>query len=309
MARFTLSIVVPVFNEEKNIQPLLDRLIPVVEPYDYELIFIDDGSTDGTVAAIKTVCKQNHRVKLLRFSRNFGHQRALSAGYMASKGSCVVSMDADLQDPPEVIPLMIEKWQQGAKIVYGKRLTRKVDTWFKAATARAFYAFINVLSTVPIPKDVGDFRLLDRVVVDFLNKLPEQSRFLRGLVAWSGYNAEYVEYDREERFAGETHYPLRKMVAFAFDAITTFSTKPLRIASFMGFVAASFGFLGIIYAVLGRIFLPEYWVTGWTALFVAITFIGGVQLITIGIMGEYIDKIYTEIQKRPMYIVSERVNI
>ncbi|MCX7997059.1 MAG: glycosyltransferase family 2 protein [Patescibacteria group bacterium] len=309
MNHFTLSVIVPVYNEEKNIDSLLKRLLPVLEPYDYELIFIDDGSQDTTASKIKQYCSTDKRIKLIRFSRNFGHQRALSAGYAKATGDCVISMDSDLQDPPEVIPSMVEKWQKGAKIVYGKRMKRDVDSWFKVITARGFYWFINTLSTVPIPKDVGDFRLLDRVVVDFIVHLPEQSRFLRGLVAWSGYPAAYVEYDRGERHAGETHYPFGKMVAFAFEAITTFSTKPLRIASWMGFIGATFGFLGIIYAVLGKIFLPDYWVTGWTALFVAITFIGGVQLITIGIMGEYIDKIYTEIQKRPMYIISEEVNL
>ncbi len=309
MTNFHLSVIVPVYNEEKNIQPFLERLISVMKPYHYEVLFINDGSSDKTAQVIKDLCKENKHIKLLSFSRNFGHQKALSAGYKYAKGDCVVSMDVDLQDPPEIIPEMIEKWQTGAKIVYGKRRKRDVDSWFKVTTARAFYNFINLLSTIPIPKDVGDYRLLDKTVVEFLNDLPEHSRFIRGLVAWSGYPSAYVEYDRDERYSGATHYPFTKMVAFAFEAITSFSSKPLKIATYLGFGAATIGFLGIIYAILGRIFLPSYWVTGWTALFVAIMFLGGVQLITIGIVGEYIDKIYIEIQKRPMYVINETVNV
>ena len=309
MSNFLLSVIVPVYNEEKNILPFLKRLLPVIEEHKYEIVFINDGSTDNTPEIVKQVCRDNHHVKLLSFSRNFGHQKALSAGYKFAKGDCVVSLDVDLQDPPEIIPEMIAKWQKGARIVYGKRRKRDVDSWFKVTTAKAFYAFINMLSSVPIPKDVGDYRLVDRIVVDFLNDLPEQSKFFRGLVAWSGYPAAYVEYDRDERHAGNTHYPFTKMVAFAFDAITSFSTKPLKIATYLGFGAATIGFFGIIYAILGRIFLPSYWVTGWTALFVAIMFLGGVQLLTIGIVGEYIDKMYVEIQKRPLYIINETVNV
>jgi dolichol-phosphate mannosyltransferase len=309
MSDFLLSIVIPVYNEEKNIDPLLERLLPIIKDYKYEVIFANDGSKDGTVEQIKEAAHKNKHIKLISLNRNFGHQMALSAGYKVAKGDCVVSMDADLQDPPEVIPQMVKKWEDGARIVYGKRIKRDVDTFFKVFTARAFYTFINLLSDVPIPKDVGDFRLIDKKVVDFLNDLPEHTRFLRGLVAWSGYPSAYVEYERDSRFAGETHYPTGKMIKFAFEAITTFSTKPLKIATYAGFLCATFGFFGIIYAIFGKIYLPSYWVTGWTALFVAILFFSGVQLITIGIVGEYIDKIYVEIQKRPMYIVSETVNI
>lgn len=309
MSDFLLSIVIPVFNEEKNIDPLLERLLPIIKDYKYEVIFANDGSKDSTAEKIKEAAAKNKHIKLISLNRNFGHQMALSAAYKVAKGDCVVSMDADLQDPPEVIPQMVKKWEDGARIVYGKRVKRDVDTFFKVFTARAFYTFINVLSDVPIPKDVGDFRLIDKKVVDFLNDLPEHTRFLRGLVAWSGYPSAYVEYERDARFAGETHYPTTKMIKFALEAITTFSTKPLKIATYSGFICATFGFFGIIYAILGKIYLPSYWVTGWTALFVAILFFSGVQLITIGIVGEYIDKIYVEIQKRPMYIVSETVNM
>ena len=234
---------------------------------------------------------------------------ALSAGYKHAKGDCVVTMDADLQDPPEVIPEMIEKWQEGAKIVYAQRRKRDVDSASKQWTARWFYSFMNFMSDTPIPYDVGDFRLIDRAVVDILNDMREHSRFLRGLVAWSGYPSAYVEFDRAHRHSGETHYTLSKMISFAFDGITSFSTKPLRLATYAGFTTGVLGFVGIIYAIVGRLFFEAYWVTGWTALFVGIMFIGGVQLITIGIMGEYIGKIYREIQNRPMYIINESVNI
>lgn len=308
-SHFLLSVVIPVFNEEKNIHALLERLVPIISDYSYEIVFVSDGSRDKTVEIIKEVCAKNKHVKLVAFNRNFGHQFALSAGYKHAKGSCVISMDADLQDPPEIIPEMIGKWEQGARIVYAQRRKRDVDNVVKKATARWFYSFINFLSDTPIPYDVGDFRLLDRKVVDFLNDLPEHSLFLRGLVAWTGYPSAYVEFDRAHRHSGKTHYTLSKMLSFAFDGITSFSTKPLKIATYAGFTAAILGFFGIFYAVVGRLYFEAYWVTGWTALFVGIMFIGGVQLITIGIVGEYIGKIYVELQRRPMYIINETVNV
>jgi dolichol-phosphate mannosyltransferase len=303
-----VSIVIPVYNEQGNIDPLLKQLIPVVKKYKYEIIFVDDGSTDGTVGEIIAHTKSN-TVKLISFRRNFGHQMALDAGYKKSRGSCVISMDADLQDPPEIIPQMIEKWDAGALVVYAKRIKRNVDTPFKRLTARTYYGLVNVLSDTPIPKDVGDYRLLDRKVVDFINDLPEQSRFLRGLVAWGNFPSATVTFDRARRNRGETHYTIGKMINFALDGMTSFSTKPLQISSYLGFGTASIGFLGIIYAILGRLFLPEYWITGWTALFVGIMFLGGVQLITIGIIGEYIGKIYKEVQKRPRYVIKQTVNL
>lgn len=313
MSSFLLTIIIPVFNEEDNILPLLERILPIVKNLSYEIIFVEDGSSDGTVNKIKKEALHNPHIKLVSFMRNFGHQMALTAGYVFAKGDCIVSMDADLQDPPEVVLEMIKKWQAGAKIVYAKRKERDVDSAFKKTTASLFYRFINFLSETPIPQEVGDFRLLDKEVVSFLNSLPEQSRFLRGLVAWGGFRAEYVYYNREKRFAGKTHYPFSKMVNFALDGITTFSTKPLRIASYFGFVSATIGFLGILYALVGKIFQPSFfphdWVTGWTGLFIGIMFMGGVQLITIGIIGEYISKIYKEVQKRPKYLIQEKVNL
>lgn len=310
MQNFLLSIVIPVFNEELNIDPLLKRLFPVLKNYDYEIIFVSDGSKDNTDAIIKKYAKKNNRIKLISFTRNFGHQMALTAGYEASKGDCVISMDADLQDPPEIIPTMLEKWQKGAKIIYAKRdEKRNVDSFIKKKTARLFYRFINFLSDTPIPNNVGDYRLLDRDTLNFLNSLPERSRFLRGLVAWGNYPTEYVYFKREKRFAGETHYTLSKMVNFALDGITSFSTKPLRIASYVGFTTATLGFLGIIYELIRKLIHPQLYVLGWTGLFVSIMFLGGIQLITIGIIGEYVGKIYQEVQKRPQFLVKEKVNL
>jgi len=306
---FLVSLIVPVYNEEKNILPFLNRLKPILNQYQSEIIFVDDGSSDTSISLLKQEAAKNHQLKVISFYRNFGHQKALSCGYQFAKGDCVISMDADLQDPPEIIPSMIDQWQKGAKVVYAKRSTREVDSFFKQQTANLFYRFINFLSDTPIPNNVGDYRLLDREVVNFINLLPEQARFLRGLVAWGNYPSEYVYFKREKRFAGKTNYTLSKMINFALDGIISFSVKPLKIASYFGFASAGLGFLGIVYAVLGRIFLPRYWVTGWTALFVGIMFLGGIQLLTIGIIGEYIGRIYQEIQHRPHYLIKEKINL
>lgn len=305
---FLLSIIIPVFNEKDNISPLIKRLVPVVKNYKYEIIFVNDGSTDTTEKEIKKLTQKNPQIKLISFYRNFGHQMALSCGYEVSSGDCVVSIDSDLQDPPEIIPEMIEKWKNGVMVVYAKRKTRKVDNLFKRISASFFYKTINFLSDVPIPKDVGDFRLLDKVVVDYLNSLPEKSRFLRGLVAWGGYSSTFVYFNREKRNAGNTHYTFSKMMNFALDGITSFSLKPLRIATFFGFLAALIGFLGMIYAIIEKIYFPQFVVTGWAAIFVGLMFLGGVQLITIGIIGEYIGKIFTQVRKRPSYTIKEKVN-
>lgn len=304
-----VSIIIPVYNEERNIDPLIQTLTQTLARYEYEILFIDDGSTDNTVASIAIHTKANKALKLISFYRNFGHQMALAAGYENAHGDCVISMDADLQDPPEIIPELITKWESGAKIVYAKRKNRDVDSPFKKLTAYLFYKCINLLSDEPIPQEVGDFRLLDRDVVDFLNNLSEKPRFLRGLVAWGGFPAEFVYFSRMRRNAGHTHYTFSKMMNFALEGITSFSTKPLRISIYLGFTSAFVGFIGVLYAILGRIFFAQYWVTGWAALFVGIMFMGGVQLITIGIIGEYIGKIYSEIQKRPRYIIRSRINI
>lgn len=310
MNNFLLSIIVPVYNEEQNILPLLKRLAPVLKNYLHEIIFIDDGSEDKTAQEIKEIAKKNQNVKLIAFSRNFGHQMALSAGYETAKGDCVISMDSDLQDPPEIIPKMIQAWQKGVKVVYAKREKRDVDGIFKRITARFFYKLINFLSDFPIPQEVGDFRLLDREVVEYLNNLSEQSRFLRGLVAWSGQPAAFVLFKREKRFAGETHYTFSKMMNFALEGITSFSTKPLRMATYFGFLVSALSVLIVFTKTVQHfVFNQGDWLPGWASLFFSIVFLGGVQLITIGIIGEYIGKIYKEVQKRPQFIIKEKANV
>ncbi len=306
---FLLSIIIPVYNEKNNIKPLLQRLLPIIKNYKYEVIFIDDGSTDNTNSEIKKYTSKNTNIKLISFYRNFGHQMALSCGYSKASGDCVISLDSDLQDPPEIIQNMIDQWKKGDLVVYAKRETRSVDNLFKRISASFFYNLMNFLSDIPIPKDVGDFRLLDRKVVDYLNSLPEQSKFLRGLVAWGGFPASFVSYDREKRNSGQTHYTFGKMVNFALDGIISFSVKPLRLATFFGFLAAFIGFLGMLYAIIGKFYFPQDLVSGWAAIFVGLMFLGGVQLITIGIIGEYIGKIFTQIQNRPNYTIKEKLNI
>jgi len=309
MEKIALSFVIPVYNEEKNIAPLLKRLIPIAKKYDYEIIFVDDGSKDQTAINIKKEIEKNRKIKLLCFYRNFGHQMALSAGYETCRGNAVISMDADLQDPPEIIPKMVEEWLKGNKVVYAKRSKREVDGFLKKVTAQFFYRFINFLSDTRVPTDVGDYRLLDREVIDFLNALPDRSRFLRGLVAWGSYPSSFVFFEREKRFAGHTHYGWFKMINFALEGITSFSIKPLRISTYLGIASGILGFFGIVYELIMKMISPESFVIGWTGLFTAIMFIGGIQLITIGIIGEYVGKIYSEIQKRPKYLIKEKVNI
>jgi len=306
---FFISVVIPVFNEEKNIKPLLERLLPIVKIYDFEIIFVSDGSTDKTEEIIKNEAKKDKRIKLISFFRNFGHQMALSAGYNNAKGDVVISLDADLQDPPELIPKMIDEWQKGAKIVYAKRDKREKDSFFKRSTAQIFYKLINFISDVPIPQNVGDFRLLDRQVIEFLNNLSEKPRFLRGLVAWPSFPSNFVYFKREKRFSGKTHYPLSKMINFALEGITAFSIKPLRLATYLGFLTSFLAIFIIIFKLFQHFILKQGdWLPGWASLFFSIVFLGGVQLITIGIIGEYVGKIYQEIQKRPNYLIKEKVN-
>ena len=309
MRSFTLSIVVPAKNEAENIKVLYQRLTKSLTGQDFELLVINDGSTDATAQTVSRLAKKDKKVKLINLSRNFGHQKALAAGYKYASGRAIVTIDADLQDPPEIIPKMIEKWQQGAKIVYGKRRSRKIDTRFKKTSAALFYKLINWLGDTEVPVQVGDFRLLDREVVKILNKMPEHSKFWRGLTGWIGFRTDYVDYDRAERGAGETNYPLTKMIALAWDAVTSFSTKPLKMTTYIGLATAGIGLMGIVYALARRLFFPpEYYVTGWTALFIAVLALGGVQLISLGIIGEYLSRIYEEAQNRPDYIVKSTVN-
>lgn len=302
-----LSVVIPCYNEEEVIQETIKRLkffCNELSNLDVELIFIDDGSRDRTREMIKSFAATDTRVKLIGFARNFGHQIAVTAGIDAAAGDAVVLIDADLQDPPEVIHEMIAKWQQGYDVVYGTRSQRKGESAFKLLTARGFYRLLNMLSDVPIPLDTGDFRLMSQDVVNTLRAMPEHDRFVRGMVSWVGFKQIALPYKRVGRFAGESKYPLAKMLRFAIDGILSFSTKPLQLSITLGMLSASLALAGIVYAIYLRVF-TSIWVEGWTALMIAILFIGGVQLVSVGILGEYIGRIYNEVKNRPLYVVQE----
>jgi len=304
-----LSIIVPCYNESEVIDQTVNRLKAIFanqKDIAAELIFIDDGSKDQTQQILRKYADEDKRIKLICFSRNFGHQMAVTAGIDAASGDAVVLIDADLQDPPEVIHEMIEKWREGYDVIYGTRTERLGESVLKIATARGFYRLLNKLSDVPIPLDTGDFRLMSRAVVDTLKAMPERDRFIRGMVSWVGFRQTSLPYKRQERFAGYSKYPLAKMVRFASDGILSFSTKPLQIAVGLGLLAAALALIGIVYALILRIF-TSIWVEGWTALIIAILFIGGIQLVCIGILGEYIGRIYNETKRRPLYVVKEYV--
>ena len=303
----TLSIVVPVFNEEAILDTLYARVVAVLERSGerFELVLVDDGSRDRSWEKMTAAATRDPRVVLVRLSRNFGHQVAISAGVDAARGEAVVLMDADLQDPPEVILEMIARWREGYDVVYGRRSRRLGESWFKRATAAAFYRVIRRLTSVDIPADTGDFRLMSRRVVDVLKRLEERNRFVRGLVAWIGWRQTAVEYERAVRLAGETKYPLRKMVRFAADAIVSFSIAPLRVATALGLVVSTLSFGYAVYAVLARIFDWDV-VQGWASLMVAVLFLGGVQLISLGVIGEYVGRVYDEVKRRPLYVAEVR---
>jgi len=305
----SLSIVIPCYNEQEVLDETLKRLTAFCEATSdlaIELIFVDDGSTDATRQRLIHHTHQDSRAKVICFARNFGHQVAVTAGVDAARGDAVVLIDADLQDPPEVIHDMVALWRQGYDVVYGTRTERPGESAFKRATARVFYRLLNRLSDIPIPLDTGDFRLMSRSVVDTLRAMPEKDRFVRGMVSWVGFKQIALPYSRAERFAGESKYPLRKMLRFATDGILSFSTKPLQLSVGLGMVCAIFALIGIVYALAMRLF-TNIWVEGWTAMMIAVLFMGGVQLICVGILGEYVGRIYNEIKRRPLYIVDEYV--
>lgn len=302
------SIIVPVYNEEEVIMETYRRLTKVMdstgEPY--EILFVNDGSRDQTFQLAEEICKGDPRIRIINFSRNFGHQIAVTAGMEYSKGQAVVIIDADLQDPPEVIPLMIEKWKAGYDVVYGKRLKRKGETFFKKATAKLFYRFLNHMTNVDIPVDTGDFRLIDRKVCDTMNSLTEKNRYVRGLVSWVGYRQTGVEYVREERFAGETKYPLKKMLKLAGDAMLSFSYKPLKIAGLVGGLLSAASFIYLIIIIYQRLF-TDTTITGWASTLVVMLFFNGVTLVMHSITGEYIGRIYEETKNRPLFIVRDTI--
>ena len=304
-----LSVVVPCYNEEEVMLASYERLHTVLQglsAYRHELIFVNDGSRDRTLQLLREIAAKDPQVKVLSFSRNFGHQIAITAGLDNCKGDAAVVIDADLQDPPEVIAEMVKAWEEGAEVVYGKRHVREGESAFKLLSAKYFYRFINRLADVDIPLDTGDFRLMDRRALDAFLGMREQHRFVRGMVAWVGFRQLALEYDREPRFAGVTKYPLKKMLRLATDAILGFSNVPLRLATIIGFLTSILAFAGILYTLYAKLF-TEATVQGWTFLMIAILFIGGITLLVLGIIGEYIGRIYSEIKRRPLYIVSEKI--
>ncbi|WP_082827183.1 glycosyltransferase family 2 protein [Rhodanobacter thiooxydans] len=304
-----ISIVIPCFNEEEVIEETHRRISALAASqlaYEFEFVFIDDGSHDQTLRHLRNISTNDERIRVLVFSRNFGHQLAVTAGIDEACGDAVVLMDSDLQDPPEVVPAMLEKWRDGYQVVYGVREDRPGEPRFKLWSAHLFYRFLNRLSDTPIPLDTGDFRLMDRSVVDVLRSLTERDRFVRGLVSWVGFRQFALPYRRSQRFAGTTKYPLRKMIRFASDGIISFSTKPLKVAMHAGICFAGLACVGIIWALLTRLFTNN-WVPGWTATIIAVLFLGGLQLLCTGILGEYIGRAYMQGKGRPLYIVSERL--
>jgi len=300
------SVVVPAYNEQEVIKATYDRLTKVMKDMgeSYELIFINDGSKDRTAELIAEFCENDASIRLINFTRNFGHMSAISAGMENAKGQAIFVIDADLQDPPEVFPEMAAKWKEGYHVVYGKRTKRKGESIFKKLTAKVFYRFLRRMTSVDLPSDTGEFRLIDRKVCDVVNSLPEKSRYIRGLVSWVGFKQIPVEYVREERFAGETKYPFRKMLTFAMDAVTSFSHKPLKLATGLGLSISLISFLYILYVIYQRYFTDRT-IDGWASTIAAILFTQGIVLMILGLMGEYIGRIYKELQNRPNYIIQE----
>ena len=304
------SVVIPVYNEEEVVNECYSRIKKVMDSTNekYEIIFVNDGSKDNTRQMLKEICRVDGNVKLIDFSRNFGHQSAITAGMNYSIGQAVVVIDADLQDPPEVILRMLEKWREGYQVVYGKRLKREGESIFKKATAKVFYRILARLTEFDIPVDAGDFRLIDRKVCDALNKMDEKNRYVRGIISWLGFNTTYVEFVREKRYAGKTKYPFRKMLKFATDAVVSFSYKPLRITSYLGMALSGVSFIYLIIALFLKLFNVIDTVQGWMSIVAISLFFNGIVLLVLGIMGEYIGRIYDEVKARPLYVVNEFVN-
>jgi len=300
------SIVAPIFNELENLPVLYDRICTVMNKTEglWELILVDDGSIDGSTDIIRELAKKDNRIVPVIFARNFGHQIAVTAGLDYSQGDAVVIIDSDLQDPPELILELIEKWNQGYEVVYAVRADREGETWFKTFTASFFYRLIYRITDVKIPMDTGDFRLMDRKVVNVMNSMREHHRFLRGMSAWVGFKQIGVEYKRAARLAGTTKYPLKKMLKLALTAITGFSYVPLQLATYLGFISAAISIVAIPIVVFLRISGSNSFFGQATTL-IAVLFFGGVQLISLGILGEYIGRIYDEVKGRPLYITSE----
>lgn len=309
-----VSVVIPVYNEEQVIEECYIRVSKVLyslrdKDYDYEIIFVNDGSKDKTLEILERISKDDTKIKVVSFSRNFGHQMAVTAGLKYTNGDAVVIMDSDMQDPPELIPDMLILWTQGNDVIYGKRKTREGESPFKLLSAKAFYNTLNKLSDVEIPKDTGDFRLVDRKVIDVINNLPEHNKFLRGLFSWVGFKQKAFEYERKERFAGKTKYPLNKMLRLANDGIISFSTKPLKLVGGLGIISVIISFIILVYSIISFACNWGNLTSGWTSIMVTMTFLGGSILLSLWMIGEYIARIYDETKQRPQYIIEKTINI
>lgn len=301
-----ISVIVPVYNEAQGIRHFHERATAALEKLeglDYELVYVDDGSKDGSFEIIKSFTALDPRTLVIKLSRNFGHQVAITAGLDYARGDAVVFIDADLQDPPEFIAELVSKWLEGYDVVYARRTQRRGETPFKLITAAAFYRVLRTLANIDIPPDVGDFRLISRRVAEQLRGMREKDRFIRGLVSWVGFKQTSALYQRDERFAGETKYPLKKMIKFALDGLTSFSTAPLHLAMWLGYSASGLAFLYLVSVFVQ--FLLGFTVQGWATIMVAVLFLGGVQLICLGILGEYVGRVFNEVKPRPVYIVEE----
>ncbi len=306
--KFLLSVIVPMYYEQEVARECHRRLTEVLDgKYDYELIYVNDGSTDNTLPILKELAAQDKRVRVISFSRNFGHQVAVTAGVHHAKGDALVIIDADLQDPPELIPEMVRMWQDGWEVVYAKRKRRKGESAFKLFTAKMFYKTLRMLTDIDIPADTGDFRLIDRKVAEAFKQMPERSRFIRGMIAWLGFKQTPIEYERDARFAGETKYPLKKMLKLASNGILSFSTQPLRLVMQVGMMAVVVSLGLLVYAIISK--ATGHADTGWASLMVTVTFLGGVQLISVGVLGQYLARMFEESKSRPLYVISETVNL
>ncbi|AHJ95697.1 glycosyltransferase family 2 protein [Hymenobacter swuensis] len=303
-----LSVIIPIYNEEENIPALYERLRGVLDPMQlpggYEFIFINDGSRDQSLALIQTLATRDERVRYINFSRNFGHQIAVTAGLDCTRGEAVAIIDADLQDPPELIPQLYATLREGYEVVYAKRRSRQGESAAKKLTAKLFYRLLANITHISIPVDTGDFRVISRKVVEALRRMPEQSKFIRGQISWIGYRQTYLEYDRAERAGGETGYTYRKMMKLALDGITAFSDFPLKVATISGFLVSGVAFTVMLYTLYSRFVTRDY-EPGWASLMISILFLGGVQLIAVGIIGEYIARLNANVRQRPLYIVSD----
>jgi dolichol-phosphate mannosyltransferase len=307
--RRLVSVVTACFNEQANVGTLYRHVRDVLEAHaiPFELIFVDDGSRDHTFATLCRIREQDQRVRIVRLVRNFGHQAALTAGLRVARGVAVITMDADLQHPPEVIPELIEAWQDGFDIVYGIRDSSADGGAFKGLTSRLFYWLIRRISDIDLPTNAADFRLTSRAVVDVINGLPERSRLLRGLVHWTGYPFTTVAYREAKRQAGSSKYSLRRMLGLCIDSITAFSTLPLRLSTIVGIISATVAAIYAIGAIIVRLFVPSIAVEGWASVLVSVLFLGGTQLLALGLIGEYIGRIFEEAKQRPLYLVREQI--